>query len=84
MLHNVDYRTMYLICCVGEVDRGSGSAKDYQSMTMEKVYEEEHSQIELMRSGRQTVIEEVITRVEETEKEVIEEKTIGSFKLLLL
>ena len=29
-----------------------------------------------MRTSKQSVIEEVITRVEETEKEVIEEKTI--------
>jgi hypothetical protein len=48
-------------------------------MTIEKVSEEEHSQVEVHKSNRQTVIEEVITRVEETEKEVIEEKSMGEF-----
>ena len=46
-------------------------------MTIEKLSEEEHSQVEVHSSGRQTIIEEVITRVEESEKEVIEEKSVG-------
>ena len=33
-------------------------------------------QIQMVRSSKQSVLEEIITRVEETEKEVIEEKTI--------
>jgi len=45
-------------------------------MTIEKVSEEEHSQVEVHKTGRQTVFEERITRVEETEREVIEEKSI--------
>ena len=53
-----------------------GSSDDYQSMTIEKVSEEEHSQVEVHKAGRQTVFEERITRVEETEREVIEEKSI--------
>jgi len=53
-----------------------GSTDDYQSMTIEKVSEEEHSQVEVHKTGRQTVFEERITRVEETEREVIEEKSI--------
>lgn len=46
-------------------------------MTIEKVSEEEHSQVEVLKSGRQTIIEEVITRVEESEREEIEEKSVG-------
>jgi hypothetical protein len=61
------------------VDPASGSTKDYASMTFEKVSEEEHSQVEVLKSNRQTVIEEVITRFEETEKEVIEEKSAGQY-----
>ena len=61
------------------MDPTTGSTKDYSSMTIEKVSEEEHSQVEVHKSTRQTVIEEVITRVEETEKEVIEEKSVGKF-----
>ena len=56
-----------------------GSSDDYQSMTIEKVSEEEHSQVEVHKAGRQTVFEERITRVEETEREVIEEKSIREF-----
>jgi len=63
---------MYL-CVVWSVE---GSTDDYQSMTIEKVSEEEHSQVEVHKAGRQTVFEERITRVEETEREVIEEKSI--------
>ena len=37
-------------------------------------------QVQMMRTSKQSVIEEVITRVEETEKEVIEEKTIRTFQ----
>lgn len=59
------------------VDPSSGSAKDYSSMTIEKLSEEEHSQVEVLKSGRQTIIEEVITRVEESEREEIEEKSVG-------
>jgi len=62
--------------CVSTVE---GSTDDYQSMTIEKVSEEEHSQVEVLKSGRQTVFEERITRVEETEREVIEEKSIREF-----
>ena len=38
-------------------------------------------QVQLLRTSKQSVIEEVITRVEETEKEVIEEKTIRKFTI---
>ena len=53
-----------------------GSSDDYRSMTIEKVSEEERSEVEVVKTGRQTVFEERITRVEETEREVIEEKSI--------
>jgi len=53
-----------------------GATDDYHSMMIEKVSEEEHSQVEVLKTGRQTVFEERITRVEETEREVIEEKAI--------
>ena len=53
-----------------------GASDDYQSMTIEKVSEEEHSQVEVHKAGRQTVFEERITRVEETEREIVEEKSI--------
>lgn len=43
-------------------------------MMYEQFSEEEQSHVEVLRMGGQTVIEEVITRVEETEKEVVEEK----------
>ena len=46
-------------------------------MTIERVSEQETSQVQLARTDKQTVIEEVITRVEESEKEVIEEKQQG-------
>ena len=59
------------------VDRGGRGDKDFNALTIEKVTEEELSQVEVLKSGRATVIEEVITRVEETEKEVIEEKSVG-------
>jgi len=59
-----------------------GASDDYQSMTIEKVSEEEHSQFEVHKAGRQTVFEERITRVEETEREVIEEKSIREFPFL--
>ena len=52
-------------------------------MTIEKVSEEEHSQVEVHKTGRQTVFEERITRVEETEREVIEEKSIRELNTLL-
>ena len=54
-----------------------GDGNKYSSMTIERVSEEETSQVQLARTPNQTVIEEVITRVEETEKEVIEEKQQG-------
>ena len=56
-----------------------GSTDDYRSMTIEKVSEEERSEVEVVKTGRQTVFEERITRVEETEREVIEEKSIREF-----
>ena len=59
------------------MDPNSSSAKDYASMSIEKLSEEEHSQVEVLRSGRQTIIEEVITRVEESEREIFEEKAVG-------
>jgi len=65
------------VTCVVLTVEGSGD--DYQSMTIEKVSEEEHSQMEVHKTGRQTVFEERITRVEETEREVIEEKSIREF-----
>ena len=46
-------------------------------MIVEKVSEEETTQVQMSRSARQTVIEEVITRVNETEQEIFEEKPIG-------
>ena len=55
--------------------------KDYSYVTVEKVSEEEMSQVEVVKTGSQTVIEEVITRVEETEREVIEEQSICEFRL---
>ena len=64
-----------MICTLVE-----GAGDDYQSMTIEKVSEEEHSHVEVLKSGRQTVFEERITRVEETEREVIEEKSIRELK----
>lgn len=51
-------------------------------MTIEKLSEEEHSQVEVLKSGRQTIIEEVITRVEESQREVFEEKAVGMFYTL--
>ena len=64
-----------LLMC-GYVDSVEGASDDYRSMTIEKVSEEEHSEVEVVKAGRQTVFEERITRVEETEREVIEEKSI--------
>jgi len=61
-----------------------GSTDDFQSMTIEKLSEEEHSHVEVLKTGRQTVFEERITRVEETEREVIEEKSIRKFMTFLL
>jgi len=46
-------------------------------MTVEKLSEEEISQIQILKSTGRTVIEEVINRVEESEKEEIWEKLIG-------
>ena len=46
-------------------------------MSVEKLSEEEISQIQILKSTGRTVIEEVISRVEETEKEEIWEKLIG-------
>jgi len=48
-------------------------------MSVEKITEEEHSQVEVIKAGRSTIIEEVITHIEETEKEVFEEKTVGEY-----
>ena len=48
-------------------------------MVYEKVSEEETTQVQMSRSSKATVIEEVITRVEETEKEVIEEKLFRKY-----
>lgn len=59
------------------MSRGLPLAREFTGMTTEKLSEEEFSQVELIKSSRQTIIEEVITRIEESEKEVIEEKTIG-------
>jgi len=47
-------------------------------MTIEKLSEEEHSQVEVLKDGRRTIIEEIITRVEESEREIIEEKAVGT------
>ena len=59
------------------VEKGKGAYSDYTSMTIERTSEEELSQVEVLKAGRQTVIEEIITRVEETEKEVVEEKSVA-------
>ena len=48
-------------------------------MSVEKITEEEHSQVEVIKAGRSTIIEEVITHIEDTEKEVFEEKTVGEY-----
>ena len=56
------------------VDQQGGEKGDYSSLTIERVSEQETTQVQLARSGNQAVIEEVITRVEESEREVIEEK----------
>ena len=68
------YRLIYL--CVS-VARGLGMTREVSAMTVEKVSEEELSHVEVIKCGRQTVIEEVITRMEETETEIIEEKPVG-------
>ena len=49
-------------------------------MTIEKITEEELSQVEVIKAGRSTIIEEVVTHIEESEKEVFEEKTVGKQK----
>jgi hypothetical protein len=64
VVHNVHFS-------VDENDKYKG---EYSQMLYENYSEEEQSHVELLKLGGQTVIEEVITRVEETEKEVIEEK----------
>ena len=56
------------------VDDHDTGKRDYTSMVIEKSSDTETSQVQIVRSERQTVIEEVIPRVEETEKETIEEK----------
>ena len=55
------------------------SSKDYNfsSLMVERISEEEHSQVEMQKTGRQTVFEETITRIHENEKEIIEEKLVG-------
>ena len=58
------------------VDRRHGGGKDFTPMTIERLSEEELSQVEVIKTGRSTIIEEVITRIEESEKEIIEEKAI--------
>ena len=50
----------------------ANTRRAFGSMVYEKVSEEETTQVQMSRSSKATVIEEVITRVEETEKEVIE------------
>ena len=44
------------------------------ALSSERLSEQELLQVEMIKSGRQTIIEEVITRINETEKEVFEEK----------
>ena len=47
------------------------------AMTVEKLSEEEISQIQILKSAGRTIIEEVILRTEENEKEEIWEKSLG-------
>ena len=47
------------------------------AMTIEKLSEEEISQIQIIKSAGRTIIEEVILRTEENEKEEIWEKSMG-------
>ena len=51
-------------------------------MTYERMSEEELSHVEVLKMGQQTVIEEVITRIHETEKEVIEEKNVCEYHII--
>ena len=53
------------------VGKGGGGLA---ALSSERLSEQELLQVEMIKSGRQTIIEEVITRINETEKEVFEEK----------
>ena len=46
-------------------------------MTVEKLSEEEISQIQILKSAGRTIIEEVILRTEENQREEIWEKSMG-------
>ena len=49
------------------------------AMTVEKLSEEEISQIQIIKSAGRTIIEEVILRTEEIEREEIWEKSLGEY-----
>lgn len=63
------------------VDKLSDKEADFSSLTVERISESEHSQVEMQKYGRQTIIEEIITRIEENEREIIEEKLVGKARL---
>lgn len=59
------------------MDKLSSKDHNFSSLMVERISEEEHTQVEIQKYGRQTVIEEIITRIKENEKEIIEEKLVG-------
>ena len=65
------------------MDKLSDKEADFSSLTVERISESEHSQVEMQKYGRQTIIEEIITRIEENEREIIEEKLVGKGSLLV-
>ena len=70
------------VCFPLSVDHGL--SRGFRSMLVsEKMSEQEMSQVQMASADKQRVIEEVITRVEETEKEVIEEKLFRELLSLL-
>lgn len=71
-----------LSAIVSAVDRQVGLGKEFSAMTTERLSAEEMSQVEIIKSGRQTIIEEIITRIDESEKEVFEEKHIGKYRIV--
>ena len=64
---------MFYVYLVGKGSGGLGA------LSSERFSEQELLQVEMIKSGRQTIFEEVITRINETEKEVFEEKQQGEY-----
>ena len=67
--------------CVYLVGKGGGGLG---ALSSERFSEQELLQVEMIKSGRQTIFEEVITRINETEKEVFEEKQQGAYSHMIL